>query len=107
MHKTQAFKTCDGKLFDDEAEAALHEAKLKIGEWADRKGIAEDGVLSCEMVAEAMIDDAEELAHMFVNLVRSLPRSGEGAFIGGDIDLPTEQNALWRVNGTNGPRMAG
>ncbi len=104
MHKTQAFKTCDGKLFDDEAEAALHEAKLKIGQWATRKGIDTDGTVTCEAVAKAMIDDAEELAHLFVSLVRSLPKTGENSFMGGFLDTPFEQATLWRVNGQ---RMAG
>lgn len=106
MHKTQAYKTCDGKLFDDEADAALHETKLKIGEWAERKGIAGNEVLTCDNVAKAMIDDAEELAHLFVNLVRALPRTSEGSFIGGYFDLPAEQNTLWRVNSVNGERAS-
>jgi hypothetical protein len=105
MHKMQAFKTCDGQLFEDEATAALHEAKLKIGEWADRKGIDEKGTLTCEKVARAMIDDAEELAHLFVNLVRSLPKCGEHAFMGGYIDEPGGENTLWQVNGESGERV--
>lgn len=107
MHRTQAFKTCDGRLFDDEAEAALHEAKLKIGKWAERKGIADDGMVSCETVAKAMIDDAEELAHLFVSLVRSLPRTGDIAFAGDLIGLPHDEKPLWGLNGTNCKGMVG
>jgi len=107
MHKTQAYKTCDGKLFDDEAEAALHEAKLKIGKWTERKGLASDGMVSCDAIATAMIDDAEELAHLFVSLVRSLPKNSAVAFLDTFTDLPHEQNPLWRVNGVNGQRLAG
>lgn len=107
MHKTQAFKTSDGKLFEDEAGAAVHETKIKISEWANRKGIAEDGALTCEKFAEAMVDDAEELAHLFLSLVRALPKTGEGSFIGGFINLPDEQNAAWRANAVNSQRLAG
>jgi hypothetical protein len=52
-----------------------------------------------------MIDDAEELAHLFVNLVRSLPKCGEHAFMGGYIDEPGGENTLWQVNGESGERV--
>ena len=107
MHRTQAYKTCDGELFEDEAAAALHEAKLKIGKWTERKGIAHDGMLSCETVAKAMIDDAEELAHLFVNLVRSLPKNSTVSFIDALVEMPDGQAPVWRANGTNGQRAAG
>jgi len=102
MHKTRAFKTCDGKLFDDEAEAAMHEAKLKIGQWAERRGIDGDGMVPCDAVAKAMIDDAEMLAHLFVSLVRSLPITSELSF----IDTSYDDKPLWRANGVNGHQIA-
>ena len=76
MHNTKAYKTRDGRLFDDEAEAARHEATMKIHDWARRHNINALGATSWEFIAEAMLEDGLELAHLFSNLARSLPRSG-------------------------------
>ena len=52
MHKTQAYKTCDGKLFDNEAEAARHEATIKIRNWAERRKINTNGQITWDAVFE-------------------------------------------------------
>ena len=95
MHRMQAFKTCDGKLFDSEAEAARHEATIKIHEWAARREIGADGSLAWDKVAEAMIEDAAELAYLFISLARALPKNGGPADMGGVIPLHGEEGTLW------------
>lgn len=76
MHRMQAYKTCDGKLFDSEVEAARHEATIKIHDWAKGRKIGEDGAITWETVADTMIEDAGELAYLFISLARALPSTG-------------------------------
>jgi len=85
MHNTKAYKTCDGRLFDDEAEAACHEATIKIRDWAKRHNISSRDTITWNLVASAMLEDASELAYLFRNLARALPRKGGPADIGDEI----------------------
>lgn len=95
MHRMQAFKTRDGKLFDSEAEAARHEANIKMREWAARRKIGADGSVAWDKVAEAMIEDAAELAYLFISLARALPKNDGPVDMGGVIPLRGEEGTLW------------
>ena len=95
MHKTQAFKTCDGKLFDNEAEAARHEATIKIQKWAERRKIGMHGGITWDEVAKIMIDDADELAYLFISLARALPRTGGPAFLEGIVPMGDGKEHAW------------
>ena len=86
MHNTKAYKTCDGRLFDNEADAASHEAAIKIRDWAKRRNICSIDAISWNLIANAMIEDAAELALLFTSLARSLPCSGGPANI--DVIVP-------------------
>ena len=107
MHKTQAYKTCDGKLFDSEAEAARHEATIKIREWADRREISPTGPITWDTVAKAMIEDADELAYLFISLARSLPRNGGPAFFDEIMPLNGGEGPVWLYKNADSVRMAG
>ena len=61
MHNTKAYKTCDGRLFDNEADAASYEAAIKIRDWAKRRNICSIDAISWNLIANAMIEDAAEL----------------------------------------------
>lgn len=95
MHKTQAFKTCDGRLFDNEADAARHEATIKIEKWAERRKISTDGAITWEEVAKVMIDDADELAYLFISLARSLPRTGGPALPDDVVPVNGGEETMW------------
>jgi len=95
MHKTQAFKTCDGQLFDCEAEAARHEATIKIEKWAERRKISTKGSITWEEVAKIMIDDADELAFLFISLARALPRTGGPVFLDDVVPLNDGKEPTW------------
>ena len=73
MHKAKVFKTSDGNLFEDEAEAASHEATIKICDWAKRHNIRAIDTITWGHVVQAMIEDASELAHVFSSVSQSLP----------------------------------
>ena len=94
MHKTQAYKTCDGRLFDNEAEAARHEATIKIEQWAEGRKISTNGKITWEEVAKAMIEDADELAYLFISLARALPRNGGPSFPEGVLPIDGD-GATW------------
>jgi hypothetical protein len=95
MHKTQAFKTCDGQLFDNEAEAARHEATIKIEKWAERRKISTSGSITWDEVAKVMIEDADELAYLFISLARALPRNGGPALIDEVLPMEDVKSAAW------------
>jgi hypothetical protein len=95
MHKTQAFKTCDGRLFDNEADAARHEATIKIEKWAERRKISTNGAITWEQVAKVMIDDADELAYLFISLARSLPRTGGPALPDEVLAVNEGSETMW------------
>ena len=95
MHKTQAFKTCDGQLFDNEAEAARHEATIKIENWADRRKISNNGSITWDEVAKVMIEDADELAYLFISLARALPRSGGHVMMDDVLPMGNVKPAAW------------
>jgi len=95
MHKTQAFKTCDGMLFDNEAEAARHEATIKIQKWAERRKISTAAAISWEDVAKVMIDDADELAYLFISLARALPRNGGPAMLDDVLPMNEGRETMW------------
>ena len=76
MHTIKAYKTCDGRLFEDETEAASHEATIKICDWAKRRDLSGEKAISWDLVATAMIEDALELAHLFTSLEQSRSYSG-------------------------------
>jgi len=95
MHKTQAFKTCDGQLFDNEAEAARHEATIKIQKWAERRKISTTAAITWEQVAKVMIDDADELAYLFISLARALPRNGGPALLDDVLSINQGKESMW------------
>jgi len=95
MHKTQAFKTCDGMLFDNEAEAARHEATIKIENWAERRKISTNGSITWDEVAKVMIEDADELAYLFISLARALPRTGGPAFLEEVMPMEGAKDPAW------------
>lgn len=95
MHKTQAFKTCDGMLFDNEAEAARHEATIKIQKWAERRKIATAASITWDEVAKVMIDDADELAYLFISLARALPRNGGPALLDDVLPVNQGKETMW------------
>lgn len=107
MHKTQAYKTCDGQLFDNEAEAARHEATIKIRDWANRRNISPTGAITWEAVAKAMIEDADELAYLFLSLARSLPRNSGPAYIDEIVPMNGGQGAVWLYKNADAARIAG
>ncbi len=107
MHKTQAYKTCDGKLFDNEAEAARHEATIKIRNWAERRKINPTGAVTWESVAKAMIEDADELAYLFISLARSLPRNGGPAYIDEIVPMNGNSSSVWLYKAADAVRVAG
>jgi hypothetical protein len=107
MHKTQAFKTCDGQLFDNEAEAARHEATIKIRNWADRRHIGTNGSITWDSVAKAMIEDADELAYLFISLARSLPRNGGPAFVDEIVPMNGGNGTMWLYKNADAIRVAG
>jgi hypothetical protein len=98
MHKTQAFKTCDGRLFDNEADAARHEATIKIEKWAERRKISTDGAITWDQVAKVMIDDADELAYLFISLARALPRNGGPALVDDVLPMNEGKETMWLYN---------
>lgn len=95
MHKTQAFKTCDGQLFDNEAEAARHEATIKIEEWAERRALSTNKSITWNEVSKVMIEDADELAYLFISLARALPRTGGPALLDEVMPMDEVKNASW------------
>jgi hypothetical protein len=95
MHKTQAFKTCDGRLFDNEAEAARHEATIKIQKWAERRKISTAPSITWEEVSKVMIDDADELAYLFITLARALPRNGGPALLDDILPMNNGKETMW------------
>lgn len=95
MHKTQAFKTCDGQLFDNEAAAARHEATIKIQKWAERRRISTKGSITWDEVAKVMIDDADELAYLFISLARALPRNGGPAMLDEVLPINGGSETMW------------
>ena len=107
MHKTQAYKTCDGKLFDNEAEAARHEATIKIRNWAERRKINTNGQITWDAVAKAMIEDADELAYLFISLARSLPRNGGPAYNDEIVPMNGNGTSVWLYKNGEEVRVAG
>lgn len=95
MHKTQAFKTCDGQLFDNEAEAARHEATIKIEKWAERRALSTNKSITWDEVSKVMIEDADELAYLFISLARALPRTGGPALLDEVVPMDEVKNAAW------------
>ena len=95
MHKTQAFKTCDGQLFDNEAEAARHEATIKIEKWAERRALSTNKAITWNEVSKVMIEDADELAYLFISLARALPRTGGPALLDDVMPMDEVKNAAW------------
>ena len=73
MHRIKVFKTSDGRLFENEAEAAKHEATIKIHDWAMRHKISAMNSMTWDQVAKAMIEDAPELAYALSTVSQSLP----------------------------------
>ena len=107
MHKTHAYKTCDGQLFDNEAEAARHEAAIKIRDWAKRRNISQNGGTTWDSIAKAMIEDADELAYLFISLARSLPRNGGPAYINEIVPMNGGENTMWLYKNASEARVAG
>ena len=107
MHKTHAYKTCDGQLFDNEAEAARHEAAIKIRDWAKRRNISQNGGTTWDSIAKAMIEDADELAYLFISLARSLPRNGGPAYINEIVPMNGGESTMWLYKNTSEARVAG
>ena len=107
MHKTHAYKTCDGQLFDNEAEAARHEAAIKIRDWAKRRNISQNGGTTWNSIAKAMIEDADELAYLFISLARSLPRNGGPAYINEVVPMNGGESTMWLYKNTSEARVAG
>ena len=95
MHTTRAFKTCDGKLFDSETEAAQHEAFVKIQEWAAKRELSGKNSANWETIAGAMIEDASELAYLFVSLAQSLPKDGEMPGVDDFVAMPDDRGTAW------------
>ncbi|MCG8546447.1 MAG: hypothetical protein MJE12_19795 [Alphaproteobacteria bacterium] len=95
MHTTRAFKTCDGKLFDSEQEAAQHEAFVKIQEWAEKRELNGKNSANWETIASAMIEDASELAYLFVSLAQSLPKNGEMPDLEQFVAMPDDRGTMW------------
>lgn len=98
MHKTQAFKTCDGRLFDNEADAARHEATIRIEKWAERRQISTTGKITWEEVAKVMIEDADELAYLFISLARALPRTGGPTLPDDVVAVNGGKESMWLYN---------
>ena len=95
MHTTRAFKTCDGKLFDSETEAAQHEAFVKIQEWAAKRELDGKKDTNWETIASAMIEDASELAYLFVSLAQSLPKNGDMPDMEQFVAMPDDRGTVW------------
>ena len=107
MHKTHAYKTCDGQLFDNEAEAARHEAAIKIRDWAKRRNISQNGGTTWDSIAKAMIEDADELAYLFISLARSLPRNGGPSYINEVVPMNGGESTMWLYKNTSEARVVG
>lgn len=71
--QVKAWRTSDGQMFDNEGDAAQHEAKLKVGQWADEARVCRGGEWDADMVVSAIIDDAHALADILNAYVRARP----------------------------------
>jgi hypothetical protein len=54
-----------------------------------------------------MIEDADELAYLFISLARSLPRNGGPAFFDEIMPLNGGEGPVWLYKNADSVRMAG
>ena len=82
------------RLRVDECDAARHEATVKIHEWAERRKISASDTITWDTVADAMLEDADELAYLFIGLAQSLPKNATFENGGTVVSLPDEGEEL-------------
>lgn len=61
MKPISAWKTDDGKVFEDVIQARNHEAVLELEAWAESRGICAGGPWTVDMVVGCLLDDANQV----------------------------------------------
>ncbi len=67
IEKVETFKTSDGKIFEDEFEACLHQEKLNFKEWYEvnkPSGNYAGSYVEADDMVEWLMDNAEKVRNL-------------------------------------------
>lgn len=69
IEELRSFRTRDGQLHKTLQDAQRADARLRLREWVDERGLGRGGDWSPQMIAEELLEHAAELARLLAPLV--------------------------------------